>query len=44
VAEKAVEAYSKVASTSSTTLVVPSDMSQVTTLIASAMKLTQAVK
>ncbi len=44
VAEKAVEAYSKVAATSSTTLVVPSDMSQVTTLIASAMKLTQAVK
>jgi regulator of protease activity HflC (stomatin/prohibitin superfamily) len=44
VAEKAVEAYSKVASNSATTLVVPSDMSQVTTLIASAMKLTQAVK
>ncbi len=44
VAEKAVEAYSKVAATSETTLVVPSDMSQVTTLIASAMKLTQAVK
>jgi regulator of protease activity HflC (stomatin/prohibitin superfamily) len=44
VAEKAVEAYSKVASSSATTLVVPSDMSQVTTLIASAMKLTQAVK
>jgi regulator of protease activity HflC (stomatin/prohibitin superfamily) len=44
VAEKAVEAYSKVAANSATTLVVPSDMSQVTTLIASAMKLTQAVK
>jgi regulator of protease activity HflC (stomatin/prohibitin superfamily) len=44
VAEKAVEAYSKVASSSTTTLVVPSDMSQVSTLIASAMKMTQAVK
>ncbi len=44
VAEKAVEAYSKVAASSTTTLVVPSDMSQVSTLIASAMKMTQAVK
>jgi regulator of protease activity HflC (stomatin/prohibitin superfamily) len=44
VAEKAVEAYSKVASSSTTTLVVPSDMSPVSTLIASAMKMTQAVK
>ena len=44
VAEKAVEAYSKVAASSTTTLVVPSDMGQVTTLIASAMKMTQAVK
>jgi regulator of protease activity HflC (stomatin/prohibitin superfamily) len=44
VAEKAVEAYSRVASSSTTTLVVPSDMSPVSTLIASAMKMTQAVK
>ncbi|MDI9333908.1 MAG: SPFH domain-containing protein [Cytophagales bacterium] len=44
VAEKAVEAYSKVAANSTTTLVVPSDMGQVTSLIASAMKMTQAVK
>ena len=43
VAEKAVEAYSKVASDATTTLVVPSDMTQVSTLIASAMKMTQAV-
>jgi regulator of protease activity HflC (stomatin/prohibitin superfamily) len=42
VAEKAVEAYSKVASDATTTLVVPGDMSQVSTLIASAMKMTQA--
>jgi regulator of protease activity HflC (stomatin/prohibitin superfamily) len=44
VAEKAVEAYSKVAADSTTTLVVPSDMGQVSTLIATAMKMTQAVK
>ncbi len=44
VAEKAVEAYSKVAANSTTTLVVPSDMGQVSALIASAMKMTQAVK
>jgi regulator of protease activity HflC (stomatin/prohibitin superfamily) len=43
VAEKAVEAYSKVAADATTTLVVPSDMTQVSTLIASAMKMTQAV-
>jgi regulator of protease activity HflC (stomatin/prohibitin superfamily) len=42
VAEKAVEAYSKVAQDATTTLVVPADMSQVSTLIASAMKMTQA--
>jgi regulator of protease activity HflC (stomatin/prohibitin superfamily) len=42
VAEKAVEAYSKVAEDATTTLVVPGDMSQVSTLIASAMKMTQA--
>jgi len=44
VAEKAVEAYAKVAANSTTTLVVPADMGQVSALIASAMKLTQAVK
>jgi regulator of protease activity HflC (stomatin/prohibitin superfamily) len=42
VAEKAVEAYGKVAADATTTLVVPGDMSQVSTLIASAMKMTQA--
>jgi regulator of protease activity HflC (stomatin/prohibitin superfamily) len=42
VAEKAVEAYSKVASEASTTLIVPSDMTQVSTLISSAMKMVQA--
>jgi regulator of protease activity HflC (stomatin/prohibitin superfamily) len=42
VAEKAVEAYSKVASEATTTLVVPSDMTQVSTLISSAMKMVQA--
>jgi regulator of protease activity HflC (stomatin/prohibitin superfamily) len=42
VAEKAVEAYSKVASEATTTLIVPSDMTQVSTLISSAMKMVQA--
>jgi regulator of protease activity HflC (stomatin/prohibitin superfamily) len=42
VAEKAVEAYSKVAADATTTLVVPSDMTQVSTLISSAMKMVQA--
>ncbi len=42
VAEKAVEAYSKVAADATTTLVVPSDMAQVSTLISSAMKMIQA--
>jgi regulator of protease activity HflC (stomatin/prohibitin superfamily) len=41
VAEKAVEAYSKVASEATTTLIVPSDMTQVSTLISSAMKMVQ---
>jgi regulator of protease activity HflC (stomatin/prohibitin superfamily) len=41
VAEKAVEAYSKVAADATTTLVVPSDMTQVSTLISSAMKMIQ---
>ena len=44
VAEKAVEAYSRVASDAKTTLIVPSDMAQVSTLIASAMKMVQASK
>jgi regulator of protease activity HflC (stomatin/prohibitin superfamily) len=44
VAEKAVEAYSRLASESSTTLVVPSDMSQMTTLISSAMRVLTATK
>jgi regulator of protease activity HflC (stomatin/prohibitin superfamily) len=41
VAEKAVDAYSKVAEDSTTTLIVPADMTQVATLIGSAMKMTQ---
>jgi len=44
VAEKAMEAYSNVASDAATTLIVPSDMSQVSTLIASAMKMVQTTK
>ena len=42
VAEKAVEAYSRVAADSTTTLVVPANMTEVSTLIASAMKMVQA--
>jgi regulator of protease activity HflC (stomatin/prohibitin superfamily) len=44
IAEKAVEAYSKVASESTTTLVIPSNMTEVSTLISSAMKMVQANK
>lgn len=44
VAEKAVEAYSKVASEASTTLVIPSNMSEVSALITSAMKMIQVQK
>ncbi len=44
VAEKAVEAYGKLASESQATLIVPSDMTQVATLIGSAMKLVQGQK
>jgi len=44
VAEKAVEAYSRVATDATTTLIVPSDMTQVSSLIASAMKMAQASK
>jgi regulator of protease activity HflC (stomatin/prohibitin superfamily) len=44
VAEKAVEAYSRVASEATTTLVVPSNMTEVSTLISSAMKMVQSQK
>jgi C-terminal region of band_7 len=39
VAEKAVDAYSKVAADATTTLIVPSNMTEVSALIASAMKM-----
>jgi len=39
VAEKSVEAYSRVAADAKTTLIVPSNMSEVSTLLASAMKM-----
>jgi len=42
VAEKAVEAYSKVAADATTTLIVPSNMTEVSALITSAMKMIQA--
>ncbi|WP_296448845.1 SPFH domain-containing protein [Rhodoferax sp. UBA5149] len=42
VAEKAVDAYSKVAADASTTLIVPSNMTEVSALISSAMKMVQA--
>eukprot|EP01136_Pigoraptor_vietnamica_P022121 Opistho-1_new@72931 len=44
VAEKAVEAYSRVAADATTTLVVPSNMAEVSTLIASAMTMVQSHK
>lgn len=44
VAESAVEAYSKVAADANTTLVVPSNMTEVSGLIASAMKMVQVGK
>ena len=44
VAEKAVEAYSRVADKSKTTLVVPSDLNQVAGLIASAMQVANSLK
>jgi len=44
VAEKAVEAYSRVAGDATTTLIVPSSMGEVSALIASAMKMVQAGK
>lgn len=42
VAEKAVDAYSKVASDATTTLIVPSNMTEVSALISSAMTMVQA--
>ncbi len=42
VAEKAVDAYSKVASDATTTLIVPSNMTEVSALISSAMKMVQS--
>ncbi len=42
VAEKAVEAYSQVANHAKTTLIVPSSMTEVSALIASAMKMVQS--
>ena len=44
VAEKAVDAYSRVATDATTTLIVPSNMTEVSALIASAMKMVQANK
>ena len=44
VAEKAVEAYSRVAADATTTLIVPSNMTEVSALIASAMKMVQSNK
>ena len=44
VAEQAVNAYSKVAADATTTLIVPSNMTEVATLIGSAMKMTQLPK
>ena len=42
IAEKAVDAYSRVASDATTTLIVPSNMTEVSALIVSAMKMVQA--
>ncbi|MFO1262533.1 MAG: SPFH domain-containing protein [Rhodoferax sp.] len=44
VAERAVDAYGKVASDATTTLIVPSNMAEVSALIASAMKMTQSTR
>ena len=44
VAERAVEAYSKVANEATTTLIIPGNMSEVSTLIATAMKMLQTSK
>ncbi len=44
VAQQAVDAYSKVAKDAKTTLIVPSNMTEVGSLISSAMKMVQANK
>ena len=44
VAEKAVEAYSQVATDATTTLIIPSNMTEVSALVASAMKMIQTNK
>jgi regulator of protease activity HflC (stomatin/prohibitin superfamily) len=44
VAEKAVDAYARVASDATTTLIVPSNMTEVSSLITSAMKMVQSTK
>jgi hypothetical protein len=44
VAEKAVDAYSRVATDATTTLIVPSNMTEVSALIGSAMKMVQTGK
>jgi regulator of protease activity HflC (stomatin/prohibitin superfamily) len=44
VAERAVDAYSKVAADSTTTLIVPSNMAETSALIASAMRMVQGTK
>jgi hypothetical protein len=44
VAEKAVDAYSKVAADATTTLIVPSNMTEVAALVGSAMKMVQVQK
>jgi hypothetical protein len=41
VAERAVDAYSRVAADATTTLIVPSNMTEVSALIASAMRMVQ---
>jgi ABC-type tungstate transport system substrate-binding protein len=41
VAEKAVEAYGRVAADATTTLIIPGNMSEVSALITSAMKMVQ---
>jgi hypothetical protein len=44
VAEKAVEAYAKLASEATTTLIVPGNMTEVSSLIGSAMQMIKTVK
>jgi hypothetical protein len=44
VAERAVDAYGKVAADATTTLIVPSSMTETAALIASAMRMVQAGK